>query len=91
MKIDVHTSVPIGWVIALLLGCAGATGGAVKLGQYVGGKDAEGAETASRVTKLEARTVAIEGMESRIDRRLFRLELERHISVPESDRIPGVK
>lgn len=91
MKIDGQTSVPLAWVVAMVVFTIGAAGGLVKLGQYVGGRDAEGAEVKVSVSKLEHRTTALEGMESRIDRRLYRLEIERKIKVPDEDRIPGVK
>jgi len=91
MKIDDKTSVPMGWVLALLVGCAGFTGGAVKLGEYVGGKDVSAAEVEHRVSKLETRVESQVAIAARIDRRLYRLEIVQGIKVPEQDRIPAAK
>lgn len=88
MRISGETSVPLSWVIAMVVFTIGAAGGLVKLGQYVGGKDAGAAEVEKRVSILERRVDAQAGVESRIDRRLYRLELAQHIETPKSDRLP---
>lgn len=88
-ELNEKTRVPIGWVIALLVGCASFTAAALKIGQYLGGRDAGAAEIEKRVITLETRVDAQAGVESRIDRRLYRLELAQHVTVPQPDRFPA--
>lgn len=85
------TTVPMRWVISLLVGCATATGGAIKFGEYLGGKDASAADVERRVVKLETRVDAQAALEQRIDRRLYRIEIVQGINVPAGDRIPAGK
>lgn len=88
-QLNSKTNIPLGWVFALLMGCATFTGIAVKLGQYVGGSAASAASIADRVGKLEHRVDSEAAVSSRIDRRLFRLELSQNIVVPSEDRLPA--
>lgn len=88
-QINGKTNIPLGWVFALLMGCATFTGLAVKLGEYVGGTTASAANLTDRLGKLEVRVDSEAIISSRIDRRLFRLELSQHILVPNEDRLPA--
>lgn len=90
MKI-LDSQLPLKSVLVLLGGCATFTGFAFKAGSYVTGRDANAVEVEKRVAKLEIRVDGQAAFESRIDRRLYRIELEREIVVPPEDRIPGVK
>ncbi len=80
-----ETSVPMKWLVALLVGCASFTGGAVFVGMYFGGRDANASAITLRVERLE---VAVDAM-SLVDRRLARIEGALHIPVPEEDRLPA--
>lgn len=82
---------PLRAVLMLLAGCATATGGAVKFGEYLGGRDAGAAEVERRVAKLETRVDGEALVAERIDRRLYRLEIVQGIKVPAADRIPAAK
>lgn len=53
IKISDNTTIPIGWVFALLVGCASFSVAAVKAGEYIGGNDASAAAISMRVDKLE--------------------------------------
>lgn len=79
------TSVPMKWLIALLVGCASFTGGAVFVGMYFGGRDANASAIVLRVERLE---VAVDAM-GMVDRRLARIEGALHIPIPEEDRLPA--
>jgi hypothetical protein len=61
---------PIGWVLALLAGCATFTGMAFKVGGYVGGNDANATALVQRVIVVEQRVDVLE----RLDGRLARIE-----------------
>jgi hypothetical protein len=87
--VDEKTSVklPIKTVLALLAGCATFTGGAVKLGEYVGGSAVQAADIERRVAVVEQRVNVI----SLVDRRLARIEGALHVRVPEEERLPAGK
>lgn len=81
------TRVPIGWVVALLVGCASFTTAAIKIGQYVGGNDASAAALVQRVTVVELRVDVLE----RLDTRLARIEGKLGIQTTPEDalRVPA--
>lgn len=75
------TKIPIGWVFALLVGCAGFTGTAISLGTYFGGRDANAAALAARLSDAEQRLTVLE----RVELRLGRIEGKLGIFNPPED------
>lgn len=81
------TRIPIGWVLTLLAGCATATTGAIKIGEYVGGSDANATALSARVAVVEQRVDVLE----MLDRRLARIEGKLGIKADPEDtfRVPA--
>lgn len=78
---------PIGWVFTLLVGCASFTTVALKVGQYVGGNDANATAIVQRVSAVEQRVDVLE----RLDGRLARIEGKLGIYAGETLRAPAAK
>lgn len=97
MELDEKTSVrlPIKTVFFLLAGCASFTTISFKAGEYIMGNDAKGADHERRIVILEQETKAARAeriaLERRLDRRMYRMELGMHLSVPQADRLEDVK
>lgn len=81
------TKIPIGWVITLLVGCASATTVTLKIGQWMGGNDANASAISARVAVVEQRVDVLE----LLDRRLARIEGKLGIQTMEEDslRVPA--
>lgn len=86
-NISEKTQVPMGWVIALVIGCAGFTGTAVAVGMYFGGRDANATALTERVATVEQRVDVLE----RVETRLARIEgkLGIYTSPEDSLRVPA--
>lgn len=82
-KLNDETSVPMKWLIALLVGCASFTGAAVFVGMYFGGRDASAQALSVRVDKLEEAVKKIPAMAEGIAR------LEGALGTLPEDRLPA--
>lgn len=82
-----ETRVPLGWVLALLVGATGSLGGFVALGVWAGTIESQAMIANASVEKLEKRVEVIH----QIDKRLSRIEGALGLHVKKFEDAPSEK